>query len=83
MLHTSRFKSDKEKARRIAQRFENMSIVIVTLGENGSFAYEKNLDSFFECGAVKVEPVSIVGAGDSFGAAFLSAYLQGNSMILH
>ena len=64
----------------IVKKFENIKTVLITLGENGSFAYEKTTDTFTYCQAVKVKTVSTVGAGDSFGAAFLTAYLQGENI---
>ena len=61
----------------ICETFKNIKLVIITLGEKGSFAYDcrNNVKNF--CPANKVDVVSTVGAGDSFSAAFLSQYLLG------
>lgn len=64
----------------IAEKFNNIKLVIITLGEKGSFAYNcKNNISYF-CGAEEVKVVSTVGAGDSFSATFLNEYLNGFSI---
>ena len=49
--------------------------MVVTLGENGSIAYDGN--KFYTQGIVPVPVVDTMGAGDSFIAGFLSAIEKG------
>ncbi|WP_205672340.1 fructoselysine 6-kinase [Ammoniphilus sp. YIM 78166] len=49
-------------------------VVIATLGEKGSIAYDG--ESYYREGIVKVEVVNTVGAGDSFCAGFMYGILQ-------
>ncbi|MBT2293648.1 fructoselysine 6-kinase [Paenibacillus albidus] len=53
-------------------------IVVVTLGEKGSIAYDGQ--SFFREGICKVPVVNTVGAGDSFCAGFMYSILRGSSI---
>lgn len=61
----------------LTEKFKNLQTFLVTLGENGSFAYERRTGQFTYQAAVKTKVCSTVGAGDSFGAAFLVPYLRG------
>lgn len=61
-------------------RFPKIRIITVTLGEKGAFAYDCRAGLSFFCPAQKVKVVSTVGAGDSFGAAFLYNYLCGKDI---
>lgn len=62
---------------KIAEKFQNLKLLILTKGENGSVCYDCISKEFYCCDAVQTEVVSTVGAGDSFGAAFLSKYFEG------
>ena len=64
-------------SKEIAQKFNNIKLVIITLGEKGAFAYDCKKDFSYSCGVEDVEVVSTVGAGDSFSATFLNMYLKG------
>lgn len=64
-------------AEQIADKFKNIKLIIITLGENGAFAYKTDLKKSYSCDAKKVDVVSTVGAGDSFSAAFLLKYSKG------
>ena len=64
----------------IAEKFNNIKLVIITLGAKGAFAYNCKKDTAYSCGAEEVEVVSTVGAGDSFSATFLNKYLKGFDM---
>lgn len=66
--------SEEEFCAQASERCKNIKIIIVTKGGDGAIAYEKN--KFFRTPAVKTDVVSTVGAGDSFGAAFLYHYLK-------
>ncbi|MBR5538372.1 MAG: carbohydrate kinase family protein, partial [Clostridia bacterium] len=67
-------------AKALSARFENLKIIIVTLGSKGAFAYDCKTKENFSCDAVKVKAVSTVGAGDSFSASFLYKYLVGEDI---
>lgn len=64
----------------IATRFSQIKVVIVTLGKKGALAYRVSDGAFFEQESIGSEVVSTVGAGDSFGAAFMASYLRGESL---
>ena len=69
-------------ARRISKQFEQLKIIIITLGAEGSIAFECENMAEHTCCASKAEVVSTVGAGDSFGAAFVVAYMNGDELPL-
>ena len=69
-----------ESAKIIADTFNNIKIILVTKGENGSFAYECKTGMIRHCEAVKVKVKSTVGAGDSFSATFLHGFLAGRRL---
>ena len=60
----------------LAEHYSNLELIVITLGERGSLAYDTRSKEIYNCQAVPVKVVSTVGAGDSFGAAFLVAYLN-------
>jgi sugar/nucleoside kinase (ribokinase family) len=64
----------------VSTEFENLKLILYTCGENGAYAYRKGEDILYFCPAKKVKVVSTVGAGDSFGAVFLTEYLKGKNI---
>lgn len=64
----------------LKNKFENIRLIIITMGENGAAAFDCVSGRYFYCPAEKVDVVSTVGAGDSFGAAFLYNYLCGKDI---
>lgn len=64
----------------IAKKFSNLKIIIITKGENGSLAYDCREKRIYFCNAVMTEVISTVGAGDSFGATFLTQYFKTNDL---
>ena len=71
--------TDEELVKEFVSKYKNLEAVVVTLAENGSFAYERNSRSFAGSKAIPTEVVSTVGAG-TFGAAFLVAYVLGEDL---
>lgn len=65
--------SDFEKA--IRQLSERVPLLVVKIGSKGSMAVRG--DERFLNSALNVEVIDPVGAGDSFNAGFLHAYVQG------
>ena len=64
----------------LCEAYPQLQIVILTLGKDGSYAYSRKDESeCFQC-AIGDRVVSTVGAGDSFSAAWLTAYLSGEPM---
>ncbi len=70
----------EDGVRCICEKFGNIGLVILTCGGEGSFAYEPGSDTFKYQSAIKTEVVSTVGAGDSYGATFLTSYLAGKGI---
>lgn len=67
-------------ARAISKKYKNLRVIIITLGAKGAYAYDCINKKSFYCDPVACMVVSTVGAGDSFGAAFLSAYEKGENI---
>ena len=63
--------------RKLSEKYPSLDVILITCGENGSYAYTKKEGRVYHCPASRVEVVSTVGAGDSFGASFLVDYLKG------
>lgn len=64
-------------AKSIADSFDNLKLIIITLGADGAYAYDCVAKTAYFSASDKVKVVSTVGAGDSFSAAFLHTYMQG------
>ncbi len=64
-------------ARAVAEKYPQIKIVIVTLGKDGAYAYTAEDGRGYTQAAIGDKVVSTVGAGDSFAAAWLTAYLGG------
>ena len=61
------------------EAYPNLTLILYTKGENGATVYQKD-GTLVEIPPVKTQVVSTVGAGDSFGASFLTSYLNGASL---
>lgn len=70
----------KNTALLLSEKFQQIKLIIITKGGNGSFCYDCKSSKFYYADAVPTEVVSTVGAGDSFSAAFLTQYFNGNSI---
>lgn len=68
-------------AKAITAAFPNIKILMITLGEKGSFVFERASQSGFSLDGKKVEVVSTVGAGDSYTAAWCVSFLQGEDLL--
>lgn len=62
--------------RAICRHFPKIHFLILTLDSDGAAVYDTVDNRCYFHSALKVDVVSTVGAGDSFGAAFLAAYLN-------
>lgn len=67
----------KTAAKKIAQKFQNLKVVIITLGAKGAYIFNAQKGEECEQAAPKTEVISTVGAGDSFSAAFMYKYMLG------
>lgn len=66
----------KACAKALSKKFNNLKLVIITLGADGSYCFDRENGNEYSADCVKVPVVSTVGAGDSFSAAFLHKYLM-------
>lgn len=64
-------------AKALSACFPQIKLLIFTLGGKGSTIYDCRIGRFQCISAPSVKVVSTVGAGDSYGAAFLVSYLAG------
>lgn len=65
----------------LKEKYPNIKIILHTLGENGSEIFDTvSGDRISVPPVVNPNPVSTVGAGDSYGACFLYNYLSGASL---
>ena len=67
----------------VAEAYQNLHTILLTDGGEGAYAYLRREDTILHEPAHNAGPVvSTVGAGDSFGAAWLVSYLAGNAPAL-
>ena len=62
----------------LTRRFQNLHTVLVTCGGKPSVLYDLRSGKHHTCEAKKTKVVSTVGAGDCYGAFFLTRYLSGD-----
>ena len=72
--------SYKNAAKLIAEKFGNLRLVIITLGEKGAFVYDAENRLEYAVDAEKTETISTVGAGDSFSATFICEHMKGSTI---
>ncbi len=70
-------KSLEDRCQFLMERYE-LKILILTCGSKGSYVFTKNEISYLETPQVTI--ADTVGAGDSFGAAFIASLLRGKSI---
>lgn len=74
-------KDGNDFVKSVAMQFPNIRMIAYTMGKNGSVVYERASGKIYESGMPpKVEVVSTVGAGDCFGATFVSSFLNGDDI---
>lgn len=61
----------------VREKAKGPKVVIVTLGENGSIAYDGNFHRF---GIIPCDVTDSMGAGDSYIAGFLKAIMEGHKI---
>ena len=61
----------------LAEHFKNLKLAVITCGGEPAHAYDLLNGEHFTCESVKTKVVSTVGAGDSYGATFLTNYMAG------
>ena len=64
-------------ARALCKSYANLKIVILTLGKEGSYAFDVRTGKEYTQCSIGDIVVSTVGAGDSFAAAWLTSFLVG------
>lgn len=67
---------EKDFVTAISKKYPNIKIIIITKGDKGSFAFITSSKELIEADAIPTKVISTVGAGDSFGAAFLTKYFE-------
>lgn len=69
-----------KKEKFLLEEFKNMGpdTVVITDGERGAWAIDGK--NFIHADALKVKAVDTTGAGDSFTASFLAAYIKGKNL---
>ena len=72
------FTDTEEFCELICKKFDNIKLIVLTLGANGALCYEASTRRLTKTAAHKAKVASTVGAGDSFSAAFLHKYLGGS-----
>jgi fructokinase len=66
---------NKEEFCQIISSKYGIEIICITMGENGSMVYDGH--DCLQIPGIKVKVLDTVGAGDSYGAAFLFSFLSG------
>lgn len=67
-------------ARALSAKYSNLKYIIITLGGDGAYALDCNSGAEVTRPSEKVTVASTVGAGDSFGAAFLHKLFAGGDL---
>lgn len=66
----------RKNARLLADRYPNLRLLLITLGSKGALVLDTATGQIVSQPAPETQVVSTVGAGDSFGAAFLTCYFR-------
>ena len=74
-------KTDEYLPYAVAKKYPNLKLVVYTLGKKGSVVLDTRIGKLYESGEPgKVKVVSTVGAGDCFGATFISEFMAGKTI---
>lgn len=71
----------EEAAHALAAAFPHIRLLLITCGADGALALSTADGAMYRADAAKVKVASTVGAGDSFGAAFLYWYFHGRTVL--
>lgn len=66
----------------IKKNYPQAKLLLITQGEKGSLCYDFKTNRVYNCEAVPTNIVSTVGAGDSYGATFLTWYFRTKDVML-
>ena len=75
-----RYENLAQNLQLLSARYSDLEEIVVTCGENGAYAYSVYDDKLYYASAKEVDVISTVGAGDSFGAAYLVSRFKGESI---
>lgn len=67
-------------AKALAAKYPNLRYIVITLGGDGAYGLDCVSGAEVTCPSEKVKVASTVGAGDSFGAAFLHKLFTGGDL---
>ena len=76
------FLNTVDAPRWMKKNYPQARLLLITQGEKGSLCYDLQTDRIYRCEAVPTTAVSTVGAGDSYGATFLSWYFKTKDVML-
>lgn len=79
-LYSAESDAPLDVARAICTTYPNIRELVLTDGANGAYQYDPESDKLSFEPSIRVKVVSTVGAGDSFGAAYLTSRLTGGSV---
>jgi len=69
----------RELARELLETYEQLKIVLVTLGTRGAFVLASNGEYYYDPG-YQVKMADTIGAGDACSAGFIHSFLDGGSL---
>ena len=64
----------QDAAASISRKYSQIKLLLITCGAKGAFCYDCQNEKTYDCPSEPVDVISTVGAGDSFGAGFLTIY---------
>ncbi|MBQ9744104.1 MAG: hypothetical protein IJW19_03170 [Clostridia bacterium] len=64
----------------LCSKYKGIKLILLTCGEKGAYAYSASDGKIMYRQAKKADVISTVGAGDSFGAVFLTEFFLGKEL---